>query len=691
MNYDPTSYEMPWRSNYERIAARGWIAGAACIALLAAGSIAFTGAHAYLILYAAAAAYCLVFFVIRLRASKTLADLQSTLAGRALSFIDFDGLKEILLHPLDRNGRRLDLKPADIRTIWLGQGFVWQTKHTQRMMELIKRNTADIEKALDEDENSGFADPTGSAAKMGQRWIHGLEPHEVNLFQPLSHVGGHTFIMGTTGAGKTRLFDLLISQAVLRGECVIIIDPKGDIELRENARRACRKLGQGSRFVCFDLAHPEDSVRLDPLQNFIQPSDIATRIKALMPGDDAFSAFGWQVLSAITEGLLLVSKKPSLEALYQHVQGGVADLIVHSIQEYARQNDPQYAEHFNRRIRVGTMGLTGPEATRGVALPKASADPIDRLTGEVREEDEGAPLDIERRAKYWVSFYRTFIVDTKPNTSLTSIINLFEHDKEHLSKMITSLIPILSQLTSGDVGPLLSPDPGSDDPRDIVDLKTITDAGQVSYIGLNCLANAVVGQAVGSIMLSDLTSVAASRYNYYEKERLRPINVFVDECAEVANAPFVQLLNKSRGAGFQIFAATQTISDFESRLGSKAERQKVLGNFNNVISLRLKDPDTMKFFSDSVLTTRMQSVMRSQSTSSDDDDPLSVSANLGERLVEEEVQMVPPQVLGMLPNLEFFAMVSGGTLLKGRIPILVDRVEPPKEGGRGKLNSAARR
>ena len=117
----------------------------------------------------------------------------------------------------------------------------------------------------------------------------------------------------------------------------------------------------------------------------------------------------------------------------------------------------------------------------------------------------------------------------------------------------------------------------------------------------------------------------------------------------------------------------------------------MLGNFNNVISLRLKDPDTMKFFSDSVLTTRMQSVMRSQSTSSDDDDPLSVSANLGERLVEEEVQMVPPQVLGMLPNLEFFAMVSGGTLLKGRIPILVDRVEPPSEGGRGKLNSTARR
>ena len=677
MQYDPTSYEMPWRDNYEKIASFGWLGGCVGILVLTLAAAVVTGLHAYLVLYLAAAVYCAAFFVCRLRASKEIEGMQSKLSGKELSFIDFDGLKEILLHPVTKEGKRLDLKPAEVKTQWLGMGFVWQTKHTQRLMEFIKRNTADIEAEIAENDASDLSDPTGKT-KIGQRWIHGLEPTEMNLYQPLSHLGGHTFIMGTTGAGKTRLFDFLISQAVLRGECVIIIDPKGDIELRENARRACRKLGQGNRFVCFDLAHPEDSVRLDPLQNFIQPSDIATRIKALMPGDDAFSAFGWQVLSAITEGLLLVSKKPSLEALYQHVQGGVADLICHSIQEYARMNDPLYKEHFNMRIRVGRAGLTGPEATGDGADFRKDEDPLAKFEEKADDKEDVSMLDIEWRAKYWVAYYRNFIVDSKPNTSLTSIINLFEHDKEHLSKMITSLIPVLSQLTSGDVGPLLSPDPNSDDQRDIVDLKTITDAGQVSYIGLNCLANAVVGQAVGSIMLSDLTSVAAGRYNYYDKDKLVPINVFVDECAEIANEPLVQLLNKSRGAGFRIFAASQTISDFESRLGSKAERQKVLGNFNNVISLRLKDPETMKFFSDAVPMTRTQSITRSQSTSSDEDEPLAVSANLSERLVEEEVSMVPSQVLGMLPNFEFFAMISGGTILKGRIPVLVDHVESAK-------------
>ena len=44
---------------------------------------------------------------------------------------------------------------------------------------------------------------------------------------------------------------------------------------------------------------------------------------------------------------------------------------------------------------------------------------------------------------------------------------------------------------------------------------------------------------------------------------------------------------------------------------------------------------------------------------------------------ETEVPVVEPAVLGCLPDLEFFAQVSGGRLIKGRIPILTD-VDPAK-------------
>ncbi|MCK7582151.1 MAG: type IV secretion system DNA-binding domain-containing protein [Chromatiales bacterium] len=49
---------------------------------------------------------------------------------------------------------------------------------------------------------------------------------------PVEHSAGHLLIVGTTGAGKTRLLDLLVTQAVLRGEAVVILDPKGDRDLQ---------------------------------------------------------------------------------------------------------------------------------------------------------------------------------------------------------------------------------------------------------------------------------------------------------------------------------------------------------------------------------------------------------------------------------------------------------------------------
>ena len=55
----------------------------------------------------------------------------------------------------------------------------------------------------------------------------------------------------------------------------------------------------------------------------------------------------------------------------------------------------------------------------------------------------------------------------------------------------------------------------------------------------------------------------------------------------------------------------------------------------------------------------------------DNNEPIVHASNYGERMVEEEADLVPPQILGMLPGLEYFARISGGLIMKGRIPILV--------------------
>lgn len=181
----------------------------------------------------------------------------------------------------------------------------------------------------------------------------------------------------------------------------------------------------------------------------------------------------------------------------------------------------------------------------------------------------------------------------------------------------------------------------------------------------------MVGSAIGSIFLADLAAVAGQRYNFGDAEELkrRPVNIFVDEAAETVNDQLVQLLNKGRGAGMRLYVATQTIADFEARMGSPAKARQVLGNTNHTIALRITDQDTQQYIADKIPKTYYKYVMRTQGNSTKDD-PHMHSLNVGERLMDEEGELFPAQLFGQLPNLEFVAILAGGQIEKGRIPVL---------------------
>lgn len=57
------------------------------------------------------------------------------------------------------------------------------------------------------------------------------------------------------------------------------------------------------------------------------------------------------------------------------------------------------------------------------------------------------------------------------------------------------------------------------------------------YLGLNSLADAETGSAVGSIFLSDITSVSSTVYNFLKPggQDLASVMVLIDEAAEVIN------------------------------------------------------------------------------------------------------------------------------------------------------------
>lgn len=498
--------------------------------------------------------------------------------------------------------------------LYLGDGFDWQPGHAQWSHELLARG--------------------GPDATQGAYWLHELSTRKIDLLQPIRDTQGHTLIVGTTGSGKTRTFDLLISQAILRGESCIIIDPKGDRDLRAAALNALEVMGKGHELLIFHPAFPDQCVRLDPLRNFNRPSELSSRIASVIPStnpSDPFKAFSHRALDQIIQGLLFLKKRPSLRALRRILETGPETLLEHVLEHHLRSI---LGEGWKSRL---------PGATR--------SRPGSRI---------GALAEL----------YRTQVANTHPALPLEGLLSLWEHDRTHFGKMVASLLPVMTMLTSGVLEHLLSPDAGEmDDPRPVTDFGRVIERGQVIYIGLDALSDGPVASMIGILLLSDLAAVAGDRYN----QGITPgaVNVFIDEAAEVINDPAIQLLNKGRGAGIRMTLATQTLADFTARLGSEAKTLQVLGNVNNLIALRVQDDDTQRYVTRNLPTFRRKTVLRTLGNATLGPDPLEFTGNLGERLIEEDADLIPPALLGQLPDLHFLAKLSGGRILKGRIPLLM--------------------
>lgn len=672
LNYDPTAYET-WRQNYEMREALAWFGG--CIWYFMWGN--FMGANGATLGFVLC---CAVMAIMRFRPAVRRYHMTLRLAGTPLPYIDFEELKRILNDPTHKGD------------MWLGRGFPWGQTQAQRVNDLLKRDWhRTYREALGglylirfirkhfwlclfrpfKARHTYLEIQKRISDAQGQTWIHGVGDKEEDVFQPVSHSEGHTLIIGTTGSGKTRCFDLLISQAILRGETVFIIDPKGDRDLRDKAKRACEMLGRGDKFLSFHPAHPKESIRINLLANWTRPSEIADRIASLIPSaseSDPFKNFAFGALNAICNGLCNVYRNPTLKNLKHYLagtgSGAVSGLVVDALNSYLRRTKPE----------------TVQELETFIATQKKH--------------------DSESLALALVEYYQ---VHGPHDPDIDDLVSMFTHNKEHFGKMITSLLPILSMLTSGVLGDMLSPPESIEEKQKNTwrDTNDLIAWNHVVYVGLDSLSDPMVGSAIGALFLSDLACVAGARYNFeglepevetaskaeknlmgkmplvgkffqkHEKTGPRTVNIFVDEAAEVVNAPFLQILNKGRGAHLKLFVATQTLSDFVSRMGSKDRAYQLLGNLNNRICLRCIDTETQNFVADSLPKTKVMSIQRTQGLSTTVHEPVPRGGSLGERMAEEEVPLFLPQLLGMLPNLEFIASLSGGHIYKGRYPLIL--------------------
>ncbi len=550
-------------------------------------------------------------------------------------------------------------RPALCGDLWLGWGFRWQPEHTQLCHDVLKRSMADIYPPAWFLRLHGVRhDP---AATKGLAWVHGLAP-ERDVVVPFAALEGHTAVLAVTGALKTVLARLLVHQLASRGDTVIVLDPKGDKGLEQVCRDVTVRLGQTDRFLKFHPAFPSQSFRFDALANWDRDTQIASRIRLLMghATEDAFTAFVWMTVTDIVRVMKRAGRRVTLQSLL----------------------DTLRTRHTAEALALEALQGFLDESRAG-GLPAAEALAQDPPGPPRRPGRHAAGPFIDPRLAHAVHRFRTGVPSESQPPDLTGFIAALESDPQWFAKMVVNLTPILMRLTAGDLGPLLSPDyTDLADTRPVCTSRQWIEGRHVVYVGLDALSDTAVAESLAALVLSDLASTAGDLYNRGPADGSAPrrVHVLCDEWGDLVCEPVIQLANKGRGAGIVLYLFGQTVSDLVVKLGDEGRAKRILGNMNNFIVGATSDSDTLEFmsrkFGDTVVRRTTMSQGAGQKT---EDTGLEFAATRHTSVTEESLELIPPQVLMSLPDLQYVAVVNRAQVYKGRIPVLT--FDPPQRSG----------
>ncbi|MEM9257724.1 MAG: type IV conjugative transfer system coupling protein TraD [Pseudomonadota bacterium] len=569
---------------------------------------------------------------------------------------------------------KYQVRPKSIRAnktdLFLGMGFEWKTKHTQRRADLDRNEFAHhhhmspahkAARATIDSLQTIFGRyvmaPFNSQSMLnpfpprpyveGSAALHGVGLYEkergVTLKQ--SERVAHTFVVGTTRVGKTRLLEVIATQDIKNGDVVIVFDPKGDGDLLARLYTEAQRAGRQDEFKVFHLGFPEHSVSYNPVGSYSRITEVAGRISGALPNEGnsaAFREFAWRYVNVIAKAFDAMGKPMHYQRLLEAASD--IDNVVY-----------EYLMHL------------------------AAVHEVQDWSDQVDAVEHGAqamPAHLKGRAKRAWAASEAYRAQTYQDSTAESLIKTFENDKSHFDKLVASLFPLLEKLTSGSAARLLSP---SEDEMNILDWSQVITSGGIVYVGLDALSDPDVAAAVGNAMFADLTSVAGSIYKDAQGgKKPRKICVHADEFNELVGREFVPLANKAGGAGFQLTAYTQTLSDIVARFDSQAKAGQVIGNLGTLIMLRVKEQATAE-----LLTTRLKDVeinhlmLESGTTdSSNPDTDIHFTSNTRQRITSQRVPMIHPGDLDALPKGHAFALCAGN-LYKLRLPLFTDDTQLP--------------
>jgi conjugative coupling factor TraD (TOL family) len=484
----------------------------------------------------------------------------------------------------------------------------------------------------------------------------GLYEGERAVYMDLGDRVGHTLVLGTTRVGKTRLAELLISQDIHRGDVVVVFDPKGDAGLFKRMYFEAKRAGRLDNFYFFHLGYPEISARYNPVGSYSRITEVASRIGRQLPGEGqsaAFREFVWRYVNVIAKALNSLGRKVDYEQILDFGQD-IEPLVRDYMELLAQRDDPS--------------GQWTTEVDYVLSCFEDGGNKEYRFT----REQQGRDHKVIALMRY-VKDKQLFDPVAK------SLSRTYEYDRGYFDRLVSSLLPLMEKLTSGKCSELLSPDYlDQSDTRPIFTWSEIIRSKGIVYIGLDALTDPEVSAAVGNAMFSDLTSTSGRIYKHGPYEGLPDaninqvaLNIHADEFNELIGDEFIPMLNKAGGCGYQVTAYTQTWSDVEARLQDRAKAGQVAGNFNSLLMLRVRESETAKMLTEHLHKVDVTYLMPISgfTDSSDPHTSTDFVSRSEHRIMTQQLDLIQINNLTSLPKGQCFALLDGGKPFKIRLPM----------------------
>lgn len=354
----------------------------------------------------------------------------------------------------------------------------------------------------------------------------------------------HTLAVGASGSGKTITMLSLIRKNILMNEPVIIIDMKRSAELASKVAKWTKEAG--GNFYHFVNGEPENyDVKDSPGQAFYDPLSGGT------PTSNADMILGMRAYDDASAHYK-TNMQQVLQILFKMIFFGQKEI----------------AKDLKRQKKAKEILLTNPPNN-----PKQVQQLKNYAEGSITVKNALTNIDWNSGGIYLLASalknldtLEKLVKDTEVGIDASEMMAMVrERQTNPIKHSIQELQGQLRTITSSEYGKWLKTEKG----KESLNLFELTQKpGSVILFSLNSDSEPEFAKFVGSIILSDITNVAAKRRN---KGLKNMVNVYVDEFQAVPPSSVTSLLEKSRESRIAMTLAQQSFDQIISSAPSNGQ------------------------------------------------------------------------------------------------------------------------